>query len=78
MPKAHRSGYLELYAFARERDRLEKDLFTLDKRKNGIQKQLADINKWMGKIREETSGGQKTGTVKNIPAGRVKMLPVKY
>ncbi len=78
MPKVQRSGYLELYTFAREKDRLEKDLFALDKRKNGIQKRLADVNKWMEKLRQETSGGQKTGTVKNISARRVKMLPMKY
>lgn len=78
VPKVQMSSYLELYAFAREKDRLEKDLFALDKRKNGIQKRLEDINKRMEKLRRETVGGQNHGTVKNIPAGRVKMLPVKY
>ena len=78
VPKVQRSGYLELYTFAREKGRLEKDLFALDKRKNGIQKRLADINEWMEKLRQETSVGQKTGAVKNIPARRIKMLAVKY
>lgn len=78
VPKVQRSGYLELYTFAREKDRLEKDLFALDKRKSGIQRRLGDINKWMEKLRGETAVGRSTGAVKSAPAGRVKMLSVKY
>lgn len=78
VPKVQRSGYLELYTFAREKDRLEKDLLALDKRKNGIEKRLGDIKKWMDRLRRETTGGQKTGAVKSAPAGRVQIMPLKY
>ena len=78
VPKAHRSGYLELFTFEREKEGLEKDMFGVGKRKDCIQKRLDDISKWMNNLRKDISGGQKTGVVKPAHAGLVKILAVKY
>ncbi len=40
IPKSQRSSYLELYVLDREMDRLGKEKFALDKRRNNCQKRL--------------------------------------
>ena len=45
IPKVQRSSYLELYMLKREKDRLEKEIFALDKRNNTANRQLSSISK---------------------------------
>ncbi len=40
IPKVQRSSYLELYILRREKDRLEKEVFALGKRKTAADRQL--------------------------------------
>lgn len=53
IPKAMRSSYLELYVLDRERARLEKEKFSLDKRGNSAQTRLASIAQRMEKLKKE-------------------------
>ena len=54
IPKAMRSSYLELYVLDRERDRLEKEKFSLDKRRNCAQTRMDSILQRIGTIKKET------------------------
>ena len=53
IPKAMRSSYLELYVLDRERSRLEKENFAVDKRRNNAQMRLDSIAARMEKLQEE-------------------------
>ncbi len=50
IPRVQSSAYLDLYMLRKEKDRLEKEVYILDKRKNGIQKRLDEINTEMEKL----------------------------
>ena len=54
IPKSMRSSYLELYVLDRERDRLEKEKFSLDKKRNRAQTRLESIAQRIEKIKKET------------------------
>ncbi|HCC24847.1 MAG TPA: hypothetical protein DEP85_04990, partial [Holosporales bacterium] len=53
IPKVQRSSYLELYMLRREKDRLEKEIFVLDKRVGAAKRQLNSINQRIEKLQEE-------------------------
>ena len=81
IPKAQRSAYLELYMFRREKDRLEKEIFVLDKRRNTAQRLLGSINKRIEKLQTEAHGEQKIKTYKtyrNIPTRPLKTFSIQY
>lgn len=78
IPKAQRSAYLELYMHRREKDRLEKEIFVLDKRRSAAQRLLDSINKRIEKLQTETHEEQKIKTYRNIPTKPLKTLPIKY
>lgn len=50
------SAYLDLYMLKKEKDRLEKEIYILDKRKKDTQKKLDDINKEMDKLQKAEAG----------------------
>lgn len=52
IPRVQSSAYLDLYMFRKEKDRLEKEIRTLDTRKKNIQKKLDEINKEMDKLQK--------------------------
>lgn len=52
IPKVQSSAYLDLYMLRKEKDRLEKEIYILDKRKKDTQKRLDDINKEMDKLQK--------------------------
>ena len=70
IPKAQRSTYLELYMHRREKDRLEKELFLLDKRKNTAKRLLDSNNKRIEKLQTEAHEEQKVKTYRNIPTSK--------
>ena len=78
IPKAQRSTYLELYTHRREKDRLEKEVFALDKRKNTAQRLLDSINKRIEKLQTETHEEQKIKTYRNIPTKSLKTFSMQY
>lgn len=78
VPKAQRSAYLELYMHRREKDRLEKEIFVLDKRRNTAQRLLDSINKRIEKLQTEAHEEQKIKTYRNIPTKPLKTLSIKY
>lgn len=50
IPRVQSSAYLDLYMLRKEKDRLEKEIYILDKRKIETQKKLNDVNKQMDKL----------------------------
>jgi len=78
MPKILRSAYLELYTLRREKDRLDAEVFALDKRRNAAQKLLNTINKQIEKLQKETNEEQTIKTYRNVPTKPLKTLPINY
>ncbi|HAZ10005.1 MAG TPA: hypothetical protein DCY56_02720 [Candidatus Omnitrophica bacterium] len=78
IPKVQRSSYLELYMLRREKDRLEKEIFVLDKRVGAAKRQLNSINQRIEKLQEETHEEQKIKTYRGIPTKPLKTMSVNY
>ncbi len=43
IPRVQSSAYLDLYMLGKEKDRMEKEMFILEKRKTSLQKRLYEI-----------------------------------
>jgi len=52
IPRLQSSAYLDLYMLGKEKDRLEKEMFVLEKRKTSLQKRLDEIAVEMKKLEE--------------------------
>jgi hypothetical protein len=78
IPKVQRSAYLELYMHRREKDRLEKEIFVLDKRRTTAKRLLDSIDKRIEKLQTEVHEGQKVKTYRNIPTKPLKTLSIQY
>lgn len=78
IPKVQRSGYLELYMLRREKDRLEKEIFALDKRRNTAKRQLDSVSKRIEKLQKETHEEQKIKTYRGIPTKPLKTMAINY
>ena len=78
IPKAQRSTYLELYMMRREKDRLEKELFLLDKRRNTAKKLLHSIDKRLEKLQTEASEEQKVKPYRSAPTKPLKKFSMQY
>lgn len=78
IPKIQRSSYLELYMLRREKDRLEKEIFALDKRRNTANRQLDGINKRIEKLQKETHEEQKIKTYSSVPTRPLKTMAINY
>jgi len=78
IPKVQRSSYLELYILRREKDRLEKEIFALGKRKTDADRQLNSIVKRIEKLPKETHEEQKVKTYRGISARPLKKMAINY
>jgi len=78
IPKVQRSSYLELYMLRREKDRLEKEIFALDKRRNAASRQLNSINNRIEKLQKETHEEQKIKTYRSVPTRPLKTMAINY
>ena len=78
IPKVQRSAYLELYMHRREKERLEKELFLLDKRRTTAKRLLDSIDKRIEKLQTETHEKQKVKTYRNVPTKPLKTFPMQY
>ena len=78
IPKVQRSSYLDLYMLRREKDRLEKETFALDKRADIAKRQLNSINQRIEKLQKETHEEHKPKAYKSIPTKPLKTLSIQY
>ena len=82
IPRVQSSAYLDLYMLRKEKDRLEKEIYILDKRKNETQKRLDDVNKGMEKLQKAETGKKERPTnefEKPADAGKEwKTMSLKY
>ncbi|MFH1691779.1 MAG: hypothetical protein ABIC68_04335 [Candidatus Omnitrophota bacterium] len=79
IPKAMRSSYLELYVLDRERARLEKEVFSLDKRRNSAQTRLSSIVQRLEKQKKEIEKGEEVIVQRRITSKKpLKMMPIRY
>jgi len=78
IPKAQRSTYLELYMHRREKDRIEKELFLLDKRRDTAKKLLNSVNKRLEKLQTEAHEEQKVKPYRSVPTKPLKTLSIQY
>lgn len=60
IPRTQSSAYLDLYMLRKEKDRLEKEIYILDKRKKNAQKKLGGISKQMDKLQKAETEGKQT------------------
>lgn len=61
MPRVQSSTYLDLFILGKEKDRLEKEMIIIDKRKTSMQRRLDEIAVEMKKLEgAETRGRQAT------------------
>lgn len=79
IPKIQRSSYLELYMLRREKDRLEKEIFAIDKRKNSASRQLNSINRRIEKLQQEADREQKVKAYpEQLGAKPLKTISIAY
>lgn len=78
IPKVQRSSYLELYMLKREKDRLEKEVVSLDKRRWAALRHLDSITKRIGKIEKETPQERIAKIRERIPPKPLKTMAIKY
>ena len=74
IPQAQRSSYLDLYTLGREKGRLEKELFALDKRRTAGVRQLDNVIKRIIRLQKETSEEGRAKTPKGMHSVHVKPL----
>ena len=78
IPKSQRSSYLELYLLRREKDRLEKEVFMLDKRRSASGRLLNTVNRRIEKLQKETDDEQKAKGSRDIPTRPLKKMVINY
>jgi len=78
IPKSQRSSYLELYTLGTEKDRLEKEIFALDKRRDTAKRQLDSVKKRIKKLQKEVYQEQEVKTHKCVPTKPLKTMAINY
>ncbi|MBI5242769.1 MAG: hypothetical protein HY922_03670 [Elusimicrobia bacterium] len=81
IPKTQRSGYLELYTLGREKDRLEKESFALDKRRAAAARQLSAVIGRIIKLQKGTGLTERPAApkgVRSIQTRPMKTLGINY
>lgn len=79
IPKVMRSTYLELYVLDRERSRLEKEKFGLDKRRNCAQTRLDSVAQRMEKLKKEIEEETDVTAQRTVTSRKpLKRMSIKY
>jgi len=84
IPRLQSSAYLELYMLGKERDRLEKELALLEKRRKGIGKRLSDIRREMEVVERlaqadrQNNGAKKGAEPSGFPKKKWKTFALRY
>jgi hypothetical protein len=59
MPRSQNTTYLDIFILGKEKDRLEKEMFIIDKRKASMQRRLDEIAVDMKKLEEAEVRGKR-------------------
>jgi hypothetical protein len=78
IPKVKRPSHLELYVLGREKDRLDKELAALNKRRSTVMRNLTGVNEQIEKLQQEALEQQKNKNCENAPQKPLKTLTIKY
>jgi peptidoglycan hydrolase CwlO-like protein len=78
IPKVQRSSHLDLYALEREKDRLAKEIFALNKRTSIAQRRLDSVYRRIKKLQEEIYEEQKIKTHRSVPMRPLKTMVLTY
>jgi len=78
IPKVQRSSHLDLYVFEREKDRLEKEVFALNKRTSRAKRQLDSAYLRIKKLQKEIYEEQEIKTYRSVPTKPLKTMAVNY
>jgi len=62
----------------REKDRLKKEIFALDKRRITAQRQLDSLDRRIEGLQEETQKEQNIRTYRDVPTKPLKKMAVNY
>ena len=77
IPRVQRSSYLDLYLMTEKKRRLEKEISSLDVRRNIAKKQLLSINKMVNKLQGE--GVEEQRDTSHRPAAKpMKRMAIHY
>ena len=78
IPKVQRSSYLDIYVLQREKSRLEKEIFVLDKRRSAVARHLDGVRKRFEKLEKESRQNENIKTYGKIPPKPLKSMSIKY
>ena len=78
IPKVQRSGYLDLYVLNREKDRLEKEIFALEKRRTAADRELNSIAKRIQRLQKESHEEKKIKTNRDVSVRSLKKMAIYY
>ncbi len=78
VPKVQRSPYLDLYALKREKDRLEKEVAVLEKKRKITGRLLGDVNKLIAGLQREIQEDGAIKTVKHTKTNPLRTMPIRY
>jgi hypothetical protein len=80
IPRVRSSAYLELYMLRKEKNRLEKEVNILEKRKKSNQKRIDEIIAEMEKLEKEEAMGRQasSGGIKKPSEKKWKTMSLKY
>jgi hypothetical protein len=80
MPRAQNATYLDIFILGKERDRLDKEIIIIDKRKTSMSRRLDEIAIEMKSLEEAENRGKRTspGKSKRCPAKGWKTMAMTY
>ena len=78
IPKVQRSDYLDLYVLKKEKDRLESEMYVLEKRKKVVGQLLHDINRRIDALQNEVQSQPEKKAGKQPKGDVLRTKPVRY
>ncbi len=78
IPKVQRSTYLELYILGREKDRLEKEMRLLEKRKDAAGNHLSSVTKRLKRLQKEATGKTMERSLNGAHSRILKSVALHY
>ena len=78
IPKAQRSKYLDLYMLRREKDRLDREVLELNRKKRAAAKQLKSVNFRIDQLLRTSHDEQKIKTHQTVPTRPLKTMGINY
>jgi hypothetical protein len=78
VPKVQRSPYLDLYSLKREKDRLEKEVAALEKKREITGRLLRDVNKLIAGLQGEIQEAGAIKTATRTKTNPLRTMPIRY